>query len=59
MELAESGRPNTLAEQARIARQVLIEHGVDPKEATSMVRRAMNQLKAWGITAPSYIPWGG
>jgi hypothetical protein len=58
-ELATSGRPNTLAEHARIARETLIEHGVDPKDAASAVRKALNQLKLWGITAPVHIPWGG
>lgn len=56
---AASGRPNTLAEHARIARETLIEHGMDPKNAVLVVRKAMNQLKSWGITAPNHIPWGG
>ncbi len=58
-ELAQSGRPNTLAEHARIAREVLIEHGVDPKEAGSVVRKALNQLRSWEIAAPNHLPWGG
>lgn len=57
-ELARSGRPNTLAEHARIAREVLIEHGVDPKDAKNAVRRALNQLNGWGITSPAHLPWG-
>ena len=58
-ELAASGRLNTLAEHARIARETLIEHGVDPNDAASAVRSALNQLKSWGISAPIHIPWGG
>ncbi len=58
-ELAESGRPNTLAEHARIAHETLIEHGVKPKDAKRVVDQAMKQLNSWGITAPKHIPWGG
>jgi hypothetical protein len=56
-ELAASGKANTLAEHARIARETLMEHGLDPKTAASVVRRAQNQLKKWGISAPVHIPW--
>lgn len=56
-ELAESGRPNTLAEHARIARESLIVGGLSEKDAASVVRKALNQLKSWGIKAPSGIPW--
>ena len=58
-ELAASGRANTLAEHARIARQTLTEHGVDPRDAQNAVRKALNQLRSWGITNPVHIPWGG
>ena len=56
-ELAESGRANTLAEHARIARESLVAGGLSEKEAASLVRKAQNQLKRWGITGPSGIPW--
>lgn len=56
-ELAESGRPNTLAEHARIARESLVAGGMSKKDAASVVRKALNQLKKWGVTSPSGIPW--
>jgi hypothetical protein len=56
-ELAASGRPNTLAEHARIARESLIAGGLSRQDAASVVRTAMEQLRSWGITAPSIIPW--
>ncbi len=56
-DLARSGRPNTLAEHARIARESLTAGGMSATDADSVVSRALKQLEDWGITAPSKIPW--
>lgn len=59
-ELVASGRPNTLAEHARIAREALIAGGLSKRDARHVVDKALKQLQSWGITAPgSHIPWGG
>ena len=58
-EFAASGRANTLAEHARIAKEALIENGLSASDAADVVARALAQLKSWGITAPTRIPWGG
>jgi hypothetical protein len=56
-ELAESGRPNTLAEHARIARESLIAGGLSKSDAQIVVDKALKQLQSWGIKAPVHIPW--
>lgn len=57
-ELAAGGKAKfTLAEHAEIARKTLIEHGLDPRTAASVVRKAQDQLVGWGIKAPIKIPW--
>jgi hypothetical protein len=58
-ELAASRRPNTLQEHARIAIESLVAGGLERAQAEEVVQRALDQLRSWGITAPSRIPWGG
>jgi hypothetical protein len=55
-ELHQSGRPNTLEEYARIARESLIAGGVDPKDAAALAHVGMAQLKGWEVQ-PAKIPW--
>jgi len=43
-ELASSGRPNTLKEHARIAKETLIEHGLSRRDASNVVKKAQQQL---------------
>ncbi|MDR2409597.1 MAG: hypothetical protein LBE13_16015, partial [Bacteroidales bacterium] len=55
-ELEHSGRPNTLEEHARIAKESLIAGGVDPKDAAALVHVGMAQLKGWEVQ-PAKVPW--
>jgi hypothetical protein len=55
-ELHHSGRPNTLEEHARIAKESLIAGGVNPRDAAALAHIAMAQLKGWEVQ-PTNIPW--
>jgi RHS repeat-associated protein len=56
-ELARSQRPNTMAEQNRIAEEALVAGGATRAEAQSLVKESVGNLAKQGITAPSAIPW--
>ena len=56
-ELAQSGRPNTLAEQTRIARQALMAGGADKKLANELVKESLQNLAQQKALIPSNIPW--
>lgn len=56
-ELAESGRPNTLAEHSRIAREALIAGGADTDLANSLVNQSILNLKNQKVNTPTNIPW--
>jgi hypothetical protein len=56
-ELAKSGRPNTLAEHARIAEESLVEGGATRAEAKELVKQSIENLRKQGVKTPSKIPW--
>lgn len=56
-ELAESGRPNTLAEHVRIAIEALVAGKVPRSEAVYLVQQSRAWLNRDGVTAPTRIPW--
>jgi RHS repeat-associated protein len=56
-ELANSGRPNTLIEQTRIAKEALIAGGATEGFANDLLKASLENLKNQNVTAPSNIPW--
>ena len=56
-ELAKSGKPNTLAEQSRIAEEALIAGGATRAEAQQLIQQSLANLKQQGVKYPSRIPW--
>jgi hypothetical protein len=56
-ELYESGRPNTLEEQTRIAKEALIGGGATEEEADELINESLKNLKEQGVTQPTRIPW--
>ena len=56
-ELAKSGRPNTLVEQTRIAKEALIAGGATEDFANQLLMKSLENLKSQNVTAPSSIPW--
>ena len=56
-ELYESGRPNTLAEQTRIAREALRRGGASQDMIDNLMDDAIKNLDSLGVTAPTRIPW--
>ncbi len=52
-ELYESGRPNTLEEHTRIAREALKAGGA----SDSIINASLRNLREQGVTAPTRIPW--
>ena len=56
-ELYESGRPNTLEEHTRIAREALEAGGASKSQIDELIRNSLNNLKEQGVTKPSRIPW--
>ena len=56
-ELNESGRPNTLEEHTRIAKEALIAGGATEEQANRWVQQSLENLTEQGVTQPSGIPW--
>ncbi|WP_217220385.1 hypothetical protein [Mucilaginibacter paludis] len=56
-ELANSGRPNTLIEQTRIAKEALMAGGATEDFANDLLKASLENLKNQNVTAPSNIPW--
>lgn len=56
-ELAESGRPNTLAEHTRIARESLKAGGAADEVIEPLINKSLENLANQGITQPTNIPW--
>ena len=56
-ELLLSGRHNTMQEQVRIAWQAMVEAGVPVNEARQITAQAYWDLKHYGVTQPTRIPW--
>ncbi|MHA6636882.1 RHS repeat-associated core domain-containing protein, partial [Citrobacter farmeri] len=56
-ELANSGRPNTLAEHTKIAVDALEAGGATPQQARDLVAQSLSNLRSQGVTSPSNIPW--
>lgn len=52
-ELSESGRPNTLEEHTRIAKEALIAGGATEEEANEIVQMSLKNLMEQGVTKPS------
>lgn len=57
--LAASGRPNTMAQQSRIARQALVAGGATRAEAAAVVRAALAKFRTDGVPGPTRIPGAG
>ena len=56
-ELYESGRPNTLEEHTRIAREALKAGGVSDSMIDDLINASLRNLREQGVTAPTRIPW--
>ena len=56
-ELYESGRPNTLEEHTRIAREALKAGGANEIQIDELVGDSLKNLKEQGVTEPTRIPW--
>ena len=56
-ELYESGRPNTLEEHTRIAREALKVGGVSDSMIDDLINALLKNLSEQGVTAPTRIPW--
>lgn len=56
-ELYESGRPNTLEENTRIAREALKAGGANEIQINELISDSLKNLKEQGVTKPTRIPW--
>lgn len=56
-ELYESGRPNTLDEHTRIAREALKAGGASESMIDDVIKASLNNLKEQGVTTPTRISW--
>jgi len=56
-ELNESGRPNTLEEHTRIAKEVLIAGGATEEQASLWAQQSLENLLEQGVAQPTRIPW--
>ena len=56
-ELYESGKPNTLEEHTRIAKEALKAGGATEEEATELIEKSLENLNKQGVTQPKRIPW--
>ena len=56
-ELYESGRPNTLEEHTRIAREALEAGGASKSQIDELITNSLNNLKEQGVINPTRIPW--
>lgn len=52
-----SGRPNTMQEQVKIAWKSMVEAGVPVQEARDITAKAFWDLREFGVTKPTRIPW--
>lgn len=52
-----AGGVNSMREQTSVAVQARIDGGVPEAQARSWTAQALWQLRSWGITDPSRIPW--
>ena len=58
-ELYESGRPNTLEEHTRIAREALKAGGASDSMIDDLINASLRNLREQGVTAPTRIPCNG
>ena len=56
-ELYESGRPNTLDEHTRIAKEALKAGGASESMINDLVEESLSNLAKQGVTQPTRIPW--
>ena len=56
-ELAQSGRPNTLAEHTRIAKEALKAGGASQELADKLIGKSLENLAKQGVIQPYSIPW--
>ncbi len=56
-ELAESGRPNTLEEHTRIAKEALKAGGATDDIIELVNKKSLENLAIQGVTKPTRIPW--
>lgn len=56
-ELSKSGRPNTLEEHSRIAKEALVSGGASNEMAVDLVGKSIKNLEMQGVSTPSNIPW--
>lgn len=56
-ELYESGRPNTLEEHTRIAKEALKAGGASESQINELIGDSIKNLKDQGLTKPTRIPW--
>jgi RHS repeat-associated protein len=56
-ELAKSGKPNTLEEHTRIAKEALKAGGASDEMADDLIKQSVKNLKEQGVDSPSHIPW--
>lgn len=56
-ELYESGRPNTLEEHTRIAKEALKAGGATEEEANELINKSLQNLEKQGVAKPTRIPW--
>lgn len=56
-ELAESGRPNTLAEHTRIAEEALRAGGASDNLINDLIQDSLANLAGQGVSQPTRIPW--
>ena len=56
-ELYESGRPNTLEEHTRIAREALKAGGASDSMIDDLINASLRNLREQGVTALTRIPW--
>jgi hypothetical protein len=55
-QLASSGTQNTMAQQTRIARETLVDAGVNPRVARQIALESEANLIGQGVTSPTRIP---
>lgn len=56
-ELAESGRPNTLAEHTRIAEEALRAGGASDNLINDLIQDSLANLAGQEVSQPTRIPW--
>jgi len=58
IELARSGRPNTLREHTNIAWRSMVAVGIPRRLARDWTAASLRSIRAMGVRAPARIPWG-